>query len=730
MCPTGRAARRPFAALAVVLCAQAAGAQVRAGPQGYQQLTAAEVAESLAVLRRLNEVVHKYPDSAAVWYHRGMLAWTLAARDNVPPPIRGLDWTLLGHMADTSLRRAAQLAPVHIEYKLAAGRYLASSFGGVNRTASMVQYRSAVKYVRTIADGRLHSEAALQAGRLYFRLYDSKEHTSLASDDPTVIEATRRRPGGVPPPSVEEVSALLNRTLTAHDFPGEYYYMNAEALFNEASAADPSSSGVFRALAMVYAARNRWSELAALGRRRVRVAASDPWGWMALGLGAYKAGDPTSPAIAFDSALAHVDPATRGRLDHVERVMRPADSLKLSKMNPQNRAASERLYWLLADPLWSVPGNEPRVEFLARLAYADFRWTSPDLNEVGTETDRGNTYIRYGPPLSIMTAERPPIEGPPYGVINSFWNFRGGLPSVEFVGTERLHFGEPDLVGEMINETPVRWDNITHMRIDSMPTQVARFRTARDSVDVIIAQAAQSGEIEHAADVKGPALANVWLMRGGIALAAHDSARIGELGWSAFTMRVAPGNYVYRAEVSADGARRALRATGIVVTGADTAGSGFSHTGFGMSDVLLALSAEPRVPLTQRWSDFAVVPMAGPLIRDVPLSLVWENYELGSDDGTAHYGVTITIARERSQPGRIVAGIVRGIQGAVGVDQSPDRTEIRFERSVPHAAALVDNLTLSLGETPVGKYSLTVRIDDRVTGKTAMWTRSVSLEER
>lgn len=697
-------------------------AQVHSGPTGFQKLTPEAAAESLKTIQHLNQVIKDKPDSAAAWYRRGMIAWALAARDNIPPPIRGLDWTLLGHMADTSLRRAAQMAPGHIEYQLAAGRYLASSFGGLNRTAASVQYGQAVKRARTIDDPALHGAAALEAGLLYFRFYDNFEHVSVAGDDPAVQAYNRRGTEDIAPPTIEEVSALINRTMNARDFPGEYYYLRAEALFNESAKADPGSPTLFRARVMLYASRNRWSEVTATARGRLRVAPADPWGWLALGLGTHRQGDPVVPAMAFDSALAHFDDATAHRLDHIERVIRPADSAIFARLRESGRAETVRLYWLMADPMWSVLGNEPRTEFLARVAYSEFRWTSVATNEIGADTDRGNTFIRYGPPASILS-----LVLSPSGELESIWNYSWASP-ISLRGFDRLRYYEPDFIKQLLADTPVRWDNIRSMTVDTMPVQIARFRATADSVDVYIAQTSPGTKIRSTSEVIGPPLASFWIMRGGTLMVAHDSARIPESGIVSFTNRISTGNYVYRVEASAVASKFGARSTGIVVTGVDTA-TGFQPTGFGMSDVLVSRRNDPRVTTPQRWTDYGVLPLGGTVERNSEISLLWENYELGVDGGAARYAVTITIERERSQAGLIAAGIIRGIAGAVGVNQLPDRTEFSFERTVPHSLTIVDNIALSLGDTPAGRYKLTVKITDHASNRTASWTRPLVVEE-
>ena len=56
-----------------------------------------------------------------------------------------------------------------------------------------------------------------------------------------------------------------------------------------------------------------------------------------------------------------------------------------------------------APPLLTLTNeNEYRLEFLARVVFADFRWTDDDLNLRGADSDRGDIYVRYGPPDTEM----------------------------------------------------------------------------------------------------------------------------------------------------------------------------------------------------------------------------------------------------------------------------------------------------------------------------------------
>jgi hypothetical protein len=97
--------------------------------------------------------------------------------------------------------------------------------------------------------------------------------------------------------------------------------------------------------------------------------------------------------------------------------------------------------------------------------------------------------------------------------------------------------------------------------------------------------------------------------------------------------------------------------------------------------------------------------------------LLWENYALGSSGGQAQYQVTLTMERQRSGAGRIAARIVGAIASAVRIEQRDDRVVQQFDRTAPVSPAIVDHISVALGDTPAGGYRLTLEISDRATGR-------------
>jgi hypothetical protein len=216
---------------------------------------------------------------------------------------------------------------------------------------------------------------------------------------------------------------------------------------------------------------------------------------------------------------------------------------------------------------------------------------------------------------------------------------------------------------------------------------------------------------------------NMWFLSGNMATVARDSVTIGAAGIYDWTRRLAPGVYVSRTEASAEGARRGGRATNVFEAGTPGKG-GLPISGFAISDMLLALQAEPRSGADKRWTDLAISPLVGTIPRASQITLVWENYEFGNKGGSSTYDVSVTVTRGRSIAGQISATVIGALAGIAKIDRTQDHVAVTFNRSVPYAPAFDDHITLSLAQSPPGPYTVTLTVLDKITGQTATRTKT------
>ncbi len=726
-------------------------------PRGADTLSQRAIADSQAVLHDLDAAVRTSPKDAAAWFRRGMVAWTLAERVEAKPPVAGLDATRIRRLADTSLRIAVELDPKNATYQLTMGAFLRLAPDPTGRLAAVAFFDAALELARGMADPALRSRAAIEAGRARWLRYETRANQLLGCETiaPSIDSASTNDAMGMQ--LITEVGLKILHNQIADclkpSHPLEVAdYERAEALFREAAATAPDDPRAFRQLAMLLAERDRWTELAAAARDRTNRRPMDGWAWLALGLAMHRSGKSDVASALFDTAAARLSESDRARLFEFTRVLTPRDSAAYKAGSIEKRVAREQSFWAMADPLWSHRGNDPRTEFLARVVFAELRWTVEELNVRGADSDRGEIYIRYGPPTVTMAlrgchwdatpslpddCESPRMARlgttmPGASDVVTFWDYANGLTVVFWgaptYGTARVARPDGRHIAAAIELQPAAFDNIASERILQIPLSVTRFRAPSDSVDLLIlAQAPMTALRDAVPNV--PVRADTWLLGRNDAGNFHDSTALNAAGLERAIYRVAPSEYLYRVEAVAPGAMVAGRAMRWITAGRDTL-TGFATRGFGLSDLLLATFSRPNKPAPARWSDFNIAPLLGALPSKSTLDIIWENYDVAARGGQSQYAIAITLQRQRSTGGRIAAAILGVAASAVGIDRRSDRVTMKFDRSGPAApGAFVDRVSIAMGDTPAGDYRLTLEVTDKVSGRKATSASNITIRE-
>jgi hypothetical protein len=512
--------------------------------------------------------------------------------------------------------------------------------------------------------------------------------------------------------------------LTRLEGSGERYYLGAERAYTQALKADPANPVIARDAAAPLVERRRWSELRALGAQLIRNTPSDGWGYLMAGLAAQRSDAWAEAGPLLTRGLALLPESERARLDRLQRVLPITDTVAFNALPAAQQRTQAQYYWTLSDPLWAVVGDEPRTEFLARLVQAELRYNLPDLGVVGSETDRAQLLVRWGPPANVMTG--PSVRAGRESLLESAWQYYntqpgaspGSVQTFGFYGREDLLW-DPEVAFtnlEYLRLQPVRWSNILSHRIDSLRTQVARFR-GTGGVDVVYATQVPVAAIEREATLRGRTTAHWWLLRDAQDTVARDSTIVsGTDGYVQYRARVPEGTYLVRGEGVHAGSSRAARAMAALATGADVT-AGFPTSGFGMSDLLLS-TVPARWQQAERWSDLALRPVPGVHDRALPLHVLWEVYEADGTDGRNLLDVELRLERivRRGAVGQAARIVARIIAGGRGDAEGEGEVTVRFPRSESARAALLDQFTLQLRETPPGEYRVTVQVTDARTG--------------
>jgi GWxTD domain-containing protein len=599
----------------------------------------------------------------------------------------------------------------------------------VSMFASGGNAEQALHAAEKAGDTLLMAQAADAAGLAAWRRYEPIAKRGLASDgrpiDLSMMSNIRRDR------AVDYLGTFVKRIEPP---TGNTDYATAVELFRRALAADPTNTRIARHLYMTLGEREQWAEMLATASRRATLYPLDYQSQLALGLAAHRLGEDKEAQRAFDSALVLMDEESRVRMTSLSRILRPSmmagdskkrrdgvgDSAAFAKLPQAQRDAVANLYWLMADPLSLTQENEHRNEFMARVTWADFRWTTEDQGLLGADTDRGDIYIRYGPPSIDMTVPGKSDGSPGAGVTVAwiypnervfFFDLMPGFLSA------RTSFFDKDYVEQIRNAIPVDFANVPATRmLDTIPVMITRFRARGDSTDVVVAAAIPVDSMVRGLPMdRAPIDIDVRLFDQFAMVRGVESAQTtvspdtvrAPLGRD-WVRRIGPGLNLLRVEALQADSRRAARSLSRIEPDIGS--------GFGMSDILLGSAPSPREGVVPRgWRDIETTPSAGSFSR-ARIGLVWEIYELTNTNGQANYTVDISVERITKGLGGFTARVVDGVGRTVGREaRGVNKLAISFPRTAAAASTMIEYLTINLADASSGDFRLDVTVTDQRT---------------
>ena len=675
----------------------------------------------------LDSVVRRDKRDAAAWHQLGLLQWSQARSARDASFMKDQKKIRLLSAADSSLRLAAQFAPDSARYHLTLARFSIESGLSTVRFASRGQAGEAYGAAKRTGDRLRLADAADMMGMGAWRMYEGIANRAMSTDQMKVqLGSANNWDRSKGRDYLNSIARKIEPPTGAVDYEKSLMY------FRESVDADSTNLRYSRHLYMAYAERNRWSDLAHTAGARARQFPLDYQAQLALGLAQHRLGAETAARVAFDSAFVLMDDEESARLARFTRILRPnpgkalkgtaGDSSGFSTLPSAQQRGLEAMYWVMSDPLALTAENEHRLEFLARVVFADFRWTVDEVNLRGADSDRGDIYVRYGPPdYEVNIAGSSQGSSTNNGGNVLAWSYSNGLTfffdSPPGFSNARLAFNDRDYVENVKNTVPVSWSNVPATRmLDTIPMRIARFRSGADSSDAVIAArvsvdslVASSGLDKAAVDLELRIFDQFVKVRGleveQSTFATNTANSPLERVW---TRRLGPGINVVRVEALQADSKRGARAM--------TRLSATTNVGFGMSDVLLGSKPELRSGITSpsRWRDIAITPNAGSFARDGSVGLLWELYDLTPRDGLTKYRVAITVEREdRTGATGFAVRVLDNLGRAVGrAQQSRDRFTISFDRQAGALPVLVEYLSLDMTQAPAGGYRLRVEVTD------------------
>jgi len=690
--------------------------------------------DSTDALRVADEAIRSDRGSAEAWHRRGMLAWRMSGVDRRTGFMKRTVNDSLESIADSSLRIATTFER-RPQYLTDLGRFYLTSNSAATRGHATNLFKEALNIARANHDSVGISDASDALGMHAWRSYENLADRHIYS---YIIQDPKAKKFLHDPRAIAYFIDRETIRAAAQDWAGQRPYLESMELLSNAVRADPTNLNAERHYYMGLADRQRWIELEHAGREQLLRNPKDPWAWFVRGLANHRLENDASAAAAFDSAMANFSDAERSRYDRLTRIYRPKDSTSYASLPPDERRLNDRMYWLMADPLWLTPSNEHHLEFLSRVAYAELRFSVDEYGVRGADTDRGEVYIRFGPPPAIIGFPPDPTGTGEHRIVQLWWYTENEafifrlLPGY---GMAALDVPDAREVKRLRDTVPVVWTaDDENSLVDTITTQLVRFRSnSADSAEVYVA-----AQVPVARLVRGIDLARGLLevdfegynwraqqVFRDTSREVVDFRHKDPTTTKSWSTRVRAGTFLYRVEaLQPDAVRGARAASRIDIP---------ESSGFGLSDLLLADQAAQRPGHeAYRWSDLDITPNVGTIKRGKPFAIVWETYGLGERDSQNTYRVSISLSRHKGGGlGGFAAKIVGGVASAIGLSSqtAPDHVTLSFPRQAAARPVALDFVALDLDNAPAGQYVLEVDVTDLVTNQHATRESAVTIIE-
>ncbi|MFN3597914.1 MAG: GWxTD domain-containing protein [Rubricoccaceae bacterium] len=490
----------------------------------------------------------------------------------------------------------------------------------------------------------------------------------------------------------------------------------------------------------------------------------DPATHRFAGLAAVRVGQWEAAEAAFQDALARMDAADRDAFEDLTLIL-PEHEHSAFRADPEGFAAR---YWTARDPRFLNAVNERRLEHYARLTAADLLYRSDDLGLPGWRTPRGQVHVRYGLPRTDVV-----VEGSFARLVEAFGDrdaaFAGSATAAEanrfnvwdygdfrFVfedpfrnGEFRLYSPPADLFAlapargldrmdyaararETFRRTPERYQFTTPGRTVELPYRVTAFRGQSGLADLYVhfgiplaPEAADGRDVDlnvrtgtflvsSERDLLVERRRTLFGLRADQVLAFDGLA----LWASTETLTAPPGRHEVSLEFeTVSGGASAVQRRAVDVPA-------FTGAGLQLSDLMLAYMVEEDVPAGPglvRRGGFTIRPVPwGVFGADDPVYLYFEVYNLGQRDGRTDYEV-----EARLVPADDARGLARAARRALGRRARGVSTTFLVRDTRPDDAQYV--VLDAAGQAP-GRYTLTLRVRDRVSGQAAERQTELLLE--
>ncbi len=673
-----------------------------------------DTASALALLERATDAAPRDPDAL---YWRGLLlsrASSLSLGDT--PRL-----VLAGHL----LNRANDIDPHNARYLLELARIRLKT--PLLRVDAERLFRKALTVAEESGDPAALADVAYELGLIKQRRYLTGRDRWMYTANDVIFDpvAARTRP--------HYTREFLRNLAQPIDNAAQVDRLEAEELFRRALGRVPTHTPSAVALMGLLYDQRRYDEMRRIAAPLVAADTASPRMLMATALATYRLGQLGTADTLFARALARFSIAERNELTNLGRITRKADSIRIEGLSNAERARTDSAFWESADPMLSTAVNEARLEFLARMAYADLRFSDDDTRQIGWRTDRGLVIARYGePPVVATFAPSSDADAKDaIGRVITVWFYPRTETEFVFTGPPAMNVASfagnhRGFAEEQREFAPFLLDNVPlATAVDTIPVQLARMRADRPGrSQVLIAATVPTDRLYRGADIDRGALelsfrtgqpAALRLAKlDTVSVSLPSTRRLGRV-WVDTVRANAP--YRVRVEARDAALQNAMgRAQSeLEIPLADT-------TRLSGSDVVFADRLTVSSDVVGRWDKIGLMPRGDLTLAPLDtFAVYWETYGLRPDAaGRVTFEVRLIVTLEEMDRGTNgLRRLLGGISDLVGLSPVGDeQVGLRFERNEALGGRdrVPQLVTLGLGSAPPGRYRLDVVVTDHQSG--------------
>ena len=434
----------------------------------------------------------------------------------------------------------------------------------------------------------------------------------------------------------------------------------------EAAAARPDDALAFAQVVYAHTRLSDFQESLAVAGECSFVAW---WCELLLGMVHERGGRPAEAAAYFRSALPDSDPALAVLLTGIGDLLEGKDRSAYQRLTGRERSDFEQRFWWLANPMWSIPGNDRWTAHIRRGVESVLHWSLLEARGGEHGYPHQGLLVRRGPEDSWSPQ---PTPTPRWTSLRAArYRFTPVSAITDGIGALRYHL-------EASREDE-RYTPATYGPVFQVPAQFARFRD-EDSLVVVAAARLDEAQLVAPRTVflvsDGPGSFPVFLQA-----PPHTTLPVFEA--------VVPQAPVAVSIESFDERRAVARArTGLLPLDIE---------GIGLSDPLLILPSGPGLPGSR---DEAVARMlATTAIRDSELAVYWEVYGV-----LAGWPLRVTLSVEGERPGFLTRAL-----RALRIRSAPRMPEVSWEQAV---SAVTEPMAMDvdIGNLADGEYALKIEV--------------------